>query len=155
MYKVITINGEEYKFEYSVEASLYDECIESITNLMMDFSNVSGGSIEGEEIKRFVGSIARLPRTAAHCFYAGLLEHHGKGRNGDGSVPNFNAAKQLITDMLYDDGNEINDWNDVLSLCLDQMNEDGFFALIGLTDKKPTKVPQDHKKKQPRKVTES
>lgn len=34
MYKVFTVNGEDYKLEFAIEASLYKECIQSITELI-------------------------------------------------------------------------------------------------------------------------
>ena len=30
MYKVLMIDGKEYKLEFSIEASLYNDCIEKI-----------------------------------------------------------------------------------------------------------------------------
>lgn len=32
MYKVLNIGGQEYKLEYSIEASLYADCISNLTD---------------------------------------------------------------------------------------------------------------------------
>ena len=149
MYKVLMIDGEEYRLEFSIEASLYNDCIEKITNLMF-------GIDEGQnrrDIKTLLSSISDVPNTAITCFYAGLLEHHGV--EGDGRVINRSVAKKLVTKLLKDENSEYNNFYDIFTLCLDQMAEDGFFDLIGLSDmlkteekpKREPKKPQDHKKK--------
>ena len=59
--------------------------------------------------------------------------------------------------LLRDENSEYNTWYDILSLCTEQMREDGFFGLIGLgatEEKTTTVVPQDHKRKS-RKVSEN
>lgn len=144
MYKLLKIGGEEYKFEFSIEASLYNNCIEKITTLML---NVDNGQTNND-IKSLLTSVSDIPQTAIECFYAGLLEHHGM--DGDKRVPNVRTAKLLIREMFQDDESECHNWNDVLELCTTQMREDGFFALIGLSteSKRQPKVPQDHKRKQ-------
>lgn len=147
MYKVLTIGGEDYKFEFSIEASLYHECIEKITGLMFD---IDAGSTSND-IKQLLAGVSDIPGTAVICFYAGLLEHHGTDE-GDGKVKNLGDAKRLAVKLLRDDNSEIDNWYDLFSLCVEQMGEDGFFDLVGLggmlgTEKKEPKKPQDHKKK--------
>lgn len=147
MYKILNINGNDYKFEFSIEASLYGDCIEKITMLML---NIDAGQTSGEAA-RLVGSVSDIPNTSVVCFYAGLLEHHGP--SGDGRVPNLATAKELVKALLKDENSEYNNFYDILSLCTEQMREDGFFDLIGLSamsnakPKRQPKTPQDHKKK--------
>lgn len=155
MYKVLSINGEDYKFEFSLEASLYNDCIEKITSLMLA-TEQTGRESENTDVARVLSGLSNLPVTALHCFYAGLLEHHGNGYMADGRVPSINVAKHLIAQMFSDDASEYSNWSDILALCIEQMTADGFFELIGLSDKKKTpKVPQDHKKRTVKKASES
>ena len=125
MYKVLTIDGRDYKFEFSVEASLYNECIEKITNIMVEFAT-SGN------MKEMLNGLADLPKTSLNCFYAGLLEHHGA--EGDRTVMGISDAKKLAIKLIKSEDSDINNWYDLFRLCVDQMGEDGFFELIGLTD---------------------
>ena len=151
MYKILNIGGKDYKFEFSIEASLYNDCIEKITELMINIDSRD----ENQDIKSMVASVSDIPSTAISCFYAGLLEHHGA--EGDRSVLDKKDAKALIRVMFADQDGDIHNWYDVLDLCASQMREDGFFELIGLTGasrKRQPKVPQDHKKKQTKKITE-
>lgn len=147
MYKVITVDKEDYKLEFSIEASLYHECIEKITGLMFD---IDSGQTEND-VKKLLSGVSDIPNTTITCFYAGLLEHHGS--EGDGRVKSITDAKRLAVKLLKDEGSDINNWYDLFSLCIEQMGEDGFFDLIGLGDmlgvekKKAPKKPQDHQKK--------
>lgn len=154
MYSIVKINGNDYKFEFSIEASLYNDCIESVMGLMIDM-DASGNS----DRKAVLSTISDMPHVAVTCFYAGLLEHHGT-EAGDGKVPNLDKAKELAKTLLRDKESDINNWYDILTLCTEQMAEDGFFDLIGLTDmvgtsnrKKAPKAPQDHKRKTQAKVS--
>lgn len=146
MYKILRIEGEDYKFEFSIEASLYNNCIEKITSLML---NVDTGQTTGDA-KTLISSVSDIPSTAVECFYAGLLEHHGS--EGDGRVPNIAEAKRLVKVMLRDEESGYDNWYDIITLCTEQMREDGFFDLIGLSGepkkKRQPKVPQDHKRKE-------
>ena len=147
MYKLLSIDGEEYKLEFSIEASLYNDCIDRVVSLMYSVD-------EGQtDIRKLFNGVSDLPNTAISCFYAGLLEHHGK-EVGDGRVPNISAAKKLATVLLKTEDSGISNWYDLLTICLNQMGEDGFFELIGLTSFLTTeepgrarKTPQDHKRK--------
>ena len=147
MYKIITIDGKDYKLEFTIEASLCRECIEKISGLVIDISN-------GEDIKQMLAGVSDIPYTSLICFYAGLLEHHGTHPTGDRTVPDINAAKVLAAKLIHDENNDINNWYDIFTTCIEQMGDDGFFELVGLnsimgtSEKKPRKVPQDHKKKQ-------
>ncbi len=144
MYKIININGEEYKLEFSVEASLYGECIDRIATLMMMVSTAESDN----DMKSLLAGISDLPRTTLQCFYAGLMEHHNL-ESGDGRVKNLQDAKRLAVALIKGEDTGVDNWYDLLMICADQMREDGFFDLVGLgeSEKKPKVVPQDHKKK--------
>lgn len=149
MYKILNIGGNEYKLEFSIEASLRNECIEKITEIMMLLSAADNNG----DVKDVLKGLSNIPGTALECFYSGLLEHHGA--NGDGTVKNIGDAKRLVVSMIRDEESEYSNWNDIMTLCVNQMAEDGFFELVGLVDKKKEpKTPQDHKRKV-RKVSEN
>jgi len=142
MYKVITINNKDYKLEYSIEASLYSDCAESIITLMDGMSNK-------KDTAEVVHNVLNIPDVALTLFYAGLIEHHGA--DGDGTVTSKASAKNLIKMYLSEHkGEDSADFWGILNMCIDQMAEDGFFKLIGLetmlnSPKKAPKVPMDHK----------
>lgn len=144
MYKILNINGEEYKLEFSVEASLYGECIDRIATLMMTLSDADSE----KDIKTMLAGISDLPRTTLQCFYAGLMEHHN-AESGDGRVNSLQDAKKLAVALIKGENTGVNNWYDLLMICANQMGEDGFFDLVGLgeSEKKPKVVPQDHKRK--------
>lgn len=149
--KVIKIGNKEYKFEFTIEASLYGECTEALTAFL---TNVGSA---GTNLKEVLKSISDIPQTALTLFYAGLLEHHGE--DGDGTVTTKKDAKRLIKQYFEDkkDTDEA-DFYAILALMIEVMEEDGFFKRTGLeriltagTEKLPKK-PQDHKK--PTRVTQ-
>lgn len=149
MYKLLKIGGEEYKLEYTIEASLYADCVSSLTGLMTDIE-MAGTS---NDIKKVLSGISNIPNTALTLFYAGLMEAHGTHPDGDGRVPDIQAAKLLIAKYIKEHSEDENgNFYGVMQMCIEQMGEDGFFKLTGLESmmnavtKKPKKVPQDHKK---------
>lgn len=98
-------------------------------------------------------SMSDIPQTTLTMFYAGLLEHHGT--EGDQSVPDKKAAKELIKKYFEEHKeDETGNFYGVMELMIEVMTDDDFFKQIGLeqmvknaqTEKKP-KAPQDHKKK--------
>lgn len=148
--KELRIGNEVYKVEYTIEASLCNECTEKVTNLMTGFAVA-----ETEDAKKqFISTIADIPQTTLSMFYAGLLEHHGE--DADKSVCNKDDAKKLLKQYLSENKSSFYELMEVL---IEEMGEDGFFDLIGLTkmmekvQTKEPKKPQDHKKKNA-KVTE-
>lgn len=147
MYRIMNIAGEEYKLEFSFEASLYSECVESVIKLLGGLSTDGADSNVVASIAQHIGN---LPTTVTHVFHAGLLEHHGV--DGDGRVPDQKTAKELMKKFFKEHADdEDGNFYGLLNICMEQMGEDGFFKLIGLEgligpEKKPAKVPQDHKK---------
>lgn len=149
--KVIKIGNKEYKFEFTIEASLYGECTEALTAFL---TNVGSA---GTNLKEVLKSISDIPQTALTLFYAGLLEHHGE--DGEGTVTTKKDAKRLIKQYFEDkkDTDEA-DFYAIMALMIEVMEEDGFFKRTGLERvleagmKNTTKKPQDHKN--PTKVTQ-
>lgn len=152
MYKVIEIGGNEYKLEYSFEASLYKDCVTSVVDIIRGMS-------DEDDQDSIINSIADLPKVAITVFCAGLLEHHGV--EGDNTVPNLRTARRLAKTWILEQGEDGN-FYDLFTMCTNQMGEDGFFKRVGLEQmlnqteeevQKPTKAPQDHKRKTTRKKT--
>lgn len=145
--KTITINKNEYKFEFTIEASLCDECVEKATEtLFTAFQNT-----DNDGLKTAIKNITNLPQVATTMFYAGLLEHHALSKE---------EAKALMRDYLKEhkeDGK--GNFFEIIGVMTEIMAEDGFFELIGLpqilnqavqtmqAELKTKITPQDHKKK--------
>ena len=153
--RTLKIGNEEYSIKFSIEASLYSECAEKITSIMFGMAGVD--SNEGK--KEFISSLSNIPQTALHMFHAGLLENHNV---------TLSDSKRLIAQYIKEHKeDETGSFYGVMEMLIDDMANDGFFELIGL-DKmfqkvenqaseiaNAKKIPQDHKKKQTTKVTES
>ena len=145
--KVIKIGNKEYKFEFTIEASLYGECTEALTAFLTNIGSAQGKA----DLKELLKSISDIPQTALTLFYAGLLEHHGE--DGDGTVATKKDAKRLIKQYFEDnkDTDEA-DFYSIMALMIGVMEEDGFFKRTGLERvleagmKNAPKKPQDHKK---------
>ena len=128
--KKITINKKEYTFEFTIEASLYNDCTKAVMDMF-----VKGGMIQGAAesndpegaMENFLDTIATLPNKTLTLFYAGLLEHHGS--DGDGSVQGEHDAKKLL--KIYLEENK-KSFRDVFGEMTELMAEDNFFERIGL-----------------------
>lgn len=157
--KTLTIGGVDYTFEFSVEASLYNECTEKVTGLMVGIGQArdfSGEENEQQQMKNVLATISNIPQVAMTMFYAGLLEHHGP--SGDGTVRGMKDAKILARTYLTEHKeDEKGNFYAIMDEMIGCMEDDGFFELTGLSQmlktgeekesKKAPKVPQDHKKK--------
>lgn len=150
----LKIGSKNYKIEYSVEAALYGDCVEKVA----EFYAVGSANNSKEAVKNFVSQLSNLPQLALSAFYAGLMERHGE--NGDRTVLSVDDAKELLTRLIKENkGGEHGDFYGLVASFIGEMEEDGFFEMIGLgriTDsliqtaealKKSAKAPQDHKKK--------
>lgn len=157
MYKLLKIGGKDYKLEYGIEASLFDDCAKSVMNMLV---STSGGT--DRSLKEMVSGMSSIPNTALNAFYAGLLQYHGKHSDGDGTVPDLDTAKKLATQYMAEHkDDEQGNFYGLFSMCIEQMEEDGFFKLTGLETfmdnmnaamdsvkaKKTPKKPTDHLKK--------
>lgn len=143
MYKTLNIDGKEYKIEFTIEASLYDEVITRTISLM---ENLTSASSE-KDMKTIIDSMSDIPKTALVMFYAGLLEYHGV--DGDGSVTSMEDAKRLVKLYFKEHSeDETGNFYGLMNMLIEQMGEDGFFKQIGLAQASETVVNlQDHKKK--------
>ena len=153
-----TIDQKEYTVEFSIEATLYNECTEKVMDMMMT-AGMAQAEVESDELEpkekvasvaeTFKKSISDIPQRAITLFYAGLLEHHGT-ESGDGSVKSIGDAKKLLVSYMkaHDDVTLY----DIMSMMIEEMGKDHFFEKIGV-DKvvqnvnKSIPKPQDHKRK--------
>lgn len=158
MYKVIKIANKEYRFEFSIEASLYADCAEKIVHFFDKMSAVNNINVDGlseEEAKKKIENasnaaikgMADIPSVAMTLWYAGMLEHHGP--EGDRTVLTLRDAKELYKQYRLENP-ENSTFYDIVALSIEQMGEDGFFGLIGL-DKLTT--PSAEESGQPKKTT--
>lgn len=145
MYNLLTIGGKEYKLEYTMEAALYDEGIEKLVSFMEkafggidtdDNSDMSDEEIAQKQeraMKKGIAGISNIPAVTLSVFYAGLLEHHGTGKNGDRSIRSKEDAKDVLRAYLEEHEEDgTGNFYDLLMICVNQMGEDGFFRRIGL-----------------------
>ena len=89
--------------------------------------------VEEQDMKMMLKSISNIPQTALSMFYAGLLEHHGTGRDADKSIKSKDDALELIKQYFAENPDDENaNFYGVLTQVLSQMGDDGFFKLIGL-----------------------
>lgn len=152
----IKIGNKEYTIEYSFKAALYGDCAQSVMEVMSLMSVNENG---GEGLSALIKGMTNLPSKVTTMFYAGLMQHHGDGKNADGSVPDIDTAEELLCQYFMENkGNEEvknASFYGMFSSVLDQMGEDGFFELIGLDNliepskpkKKASKKPADHQAK--------
>jgi hypothetical protein len=148
MYKVLNIGGQDYKLEFSIEASLYADCVSELTNILTD---VGIAGIQ-KDVKMIISGISNVPKATLSMFYAGLMEAHGTHPDGDGKVPDINTAKKLITQYIKEHSEDgLGNFYNIMQMLIAQMEEDGFFNLIGLetlTEKMmdASKKPKENKK---------
>lgn len=148
--KRITINNKEYTLEYSIEASLYDECTKTVMDTFVKASMSAGYVKDGDSMAAISGvveSIANLPQKVVTLFYAGLLEHHGN--SGDHSVKSRADAKNILVMYLKESGKSFVDVNNELLECI---GEDNFFDLTGLSmiGKKIDEITEENMEEKPK-----
>lgn len=147
--RIINIGGKDYRFEFSIEASLSSECVEKTIEI---FGEIAEASEKGST-KDFLRTISKTSNAAFHMFYAGLMEHHGI--YGDKTVLNIRDAINVLKIYMNEHrDDEKGSYSDLMILMMEIMKEDGFFKMIGLDlaeqteeEEKLPKTPQDHKRK--------
>lgn len=152
--KILNINGEDYKLEYSFEAAEHKDTVQKMFNMLTGAYVVKQG-VTGEEEKEVLAGamidgvsemVADTPHVVKTAFYAGLLENNPVSQE---------EAKLLMRAYMKENKISYKQLFDDIKEC---MEDDGFFDLSGLTDmiremvpeekpKKVAKMPQDHKKK--------
>lgn len=131
MFKTIIINNHEYHLEYTVEAALYGDATQKLMDFLIQTTVGADSDDPAAVIRENLKTVADVPQTALTLFYAGLLEHHGPF--GDGTIKTIADAKRLVRDYFADHAEDGTDnFMDLLTLCLDQMGNDGFFKRVGL-----------------------
>jgi len=159
--KRITIDRKEYTIEFSIEATLYNECTEKVMDLMVS-AGVTEAEVNDENLSAkektsimadaFTKNVSDVPQKALTLFYAGLMEHHGEF--GDRTVLSIHEAKRLL--VAYMKENEGLTLYDIMNEMIGEMSKDHFFEKIGVdkmvknaseTAEKEIKKPQDHKRK--------
>lgn len=151
MYKIIKIGGTDYKFEYTIEASLYNDFVEKLSNYVLDFSTlVAKNDIKGKTIKTqdelidvstnavkemFIAQTTQVPYLTMIGFYAGLMEHQKITQE---------EAKELYKKYLIEYNKKP---IEVLAEIMEKIKEDNFFQLIGLDMERMKQPTQQNKKK--------
>lgn len=120
----LTIGGVDYTFEFTIEASLSEDCVSKTTGIMCDIFEAQNN----EDIRKVITSTTMdIPQTALSMFYAGLLEHHSD------KIRSKDDAKKLVKLWFKENAdNEDTNWFSLLNMMIDQMGKDGFFKVIGL-----------------------
>ena len=155
--KTLLINGNEYKLEFTFEASEHKDTVQKMFKVLSGAYLMRKGVVidETDEEKAreaminamIDGSaemVADVPHIVKSAFYAGLLEHNPKSEEEAYSLmKEYMKENKISYRKLFEDIKEC-------------MEDDGFFDLSGLTDmiqkmnpetsKKNPKKPQDHKK---------
>lgn len=150
--KEITVNGKDYKLEFTFEAS---ECKDLVNRMfkIMTMSYIAEDMKDLDEqvtVKAMLDGAAKqvadTPETCKIAFYAGFREHNPLTMDETVEIMrNYMKENKVSYAKLF---KEIKEW----------METDGFFEISGLNDMiaemypetqaKPKKVPQDHKKKE-------
>ena len=120
--KKINIGGKDYTFEFTMEASLNEDCVTKVS----EFMYLSFEAQDSDDLKKVIAeTLSSTASTALSLFYAGLLEHHGD------EIKSKEDAKNLVK-VYFSENEENADWFSILEMMLETMMEDGFFKLIGL-----------------------
>lgn len=142
--KIITIGGKDYTLEYTIEASLYKDCVEKIYGFVMQAAD----GADGNSTKSAVAAISDVPQTALIAFYAGLMENHPE-------ITGILDAKKLIKTYFSENkDNEDANFYGLLGMLIECMDDDGFFKQIGLTQAMNQVETPKKKKKSATKVIE-
>lgn len=131
--KVIKVNGEEYKIEFSFEAAEHKECVQKMFNVVSGVyiaKHTGLDANENDDKLKMAGAVvdgvsemvAEIPHICVTAFYAGLLENNPKSEaEAKAIMKTYMKENKLSYKKLYEE----------LRKC---MEDDGFFDLSGLTD---------------------
>lgn len=150
--KKITVGGKEYTLEYTIGASLYDDCVTSVMQMLGSIAFTETQDAK-DRLMSQMSVMGGVPRTTLNVLYAGLLEHHGTGEfagdDSDRTVTGIADAKRIAATYIKEH-KETGDGSfmDIFSLCLECMGDDDFLTLIGI-DKmmETTNIPKVSKKR--------
>lgn len=116
------INGREYAFEYTIEASMYEDFVDRVTTWCKDMMLINENKMTpAEKGGAFMKTqVTQVPKLALIGFYAGLMEHEHVS---------YEEAKELYKTYLR----EYNKTPlQVILEFMEMAGEDNFFTLIGL-----------------------
>lgn len=146
--KKITINGKEYTFKFSVEASLYDDCTKSILDGFVTSGKLDESARERNvdgAIDEIISTFANVPQKAITMFYAGLMENHSD------EIKSIKDAKALVGQYITENKDENGEFKitfyDVLTEMMEIMADDNFFGLIGLNKMMDQATPEKRTRK--------
>ena len=127
----LTIAGKKYTIVYSVAATMCDDLLETIVDMVKAAS--------GEENSSFAFA-GKLPKMTKILFYGGLLQMHGSRGNGDSSVRSREDAEELLFQYFTENPKVTlaSLFNDLYK----QMGEDNFLSRIGLGAEEENPKPQ-------------
>ena len=145
--KKLTIGGKEYTIEFTIEASLYDECVERTVGLMQRLF----ASADSEDFEQIIHAMTDIPKTTLVMLYAGLLENHSD------EVKSLDDAKELIKTLIRENKEDelLSNFYGIMQMLMEVMQDDGFFKQIGL-EQMMTEIEnetQPEKKATPKKAT--
>lgn len=150
--KKITIGGYEYTLEFSIAASLYNECTEEILNGFLAGGMIQNAATEKNvegALEQFVHSVSNVPQRASVLFHAALLEHHGTDY-GDGTIKSIKDSTRLLGQYIRehkdDNDGKGKSFYDVMSEMMELIVEDNFFEMTGLTQMFENLTAEEKKK---------
>ena len=125
--KSITVDGKEYKLEFSFEAAEYKEFVKEMFDvisgaILVKNANDIENPTHEDMIDGSASMIAEIPHICIEGFYAGLLEHN--------PVPQ-GEAKTLMKSYMKENNLSFMKLYKELKQC---MEDDSFFELSGLAD---------------------
>lgn len=136
----LKIGDTEYKIEFTIEASLCEDCVAKTTDFMY-LASTANDTDMGDLRSAISSSVASITTTALAMLYGGLQEHHGD------EILTMDSAKELAREYLIENKDTgKGDWYSLLTLMLDTMRDDGFFNLIGLDKMLDAGTAQTEKK---------
>lgn len=137
----LKVGDKTYQVKYSIAATLCEECVERVTDLMMRFETLDSqnGDVQ-ESLQQFFHSFSAIAPTTLAMLYAGLMQYHG--RRGDKTVMSKDDAEDLLIQYIEENkDNEDGNMYSLMEKLMNQMGEDDFFKQIGL-DKIGAKVTE-------------
>ena len=129
--KKFTIDGTEYKLEYSFEAALDSACVQDMFNMLTGayvYKSLPGENTTQNEgivaaVEGFSKMFADTPKVCVNAFNAGLKENH----------PNLSAEESKTLMKRYMKNKKFG-FNDLFNDLVECMEKDGFFKLTNLDE---------------------
>lgn len=151
MYKAFEHGGKEYRLEYSLEAYMtkyvdhagaYRTHVAPLVDMMNEIN-------DSENDAAATTAAFDMPEVAVHAMFAGLLRWHGRGKHGDKTIITFDDAAELCWELMneHPDDEYLGSWAGLIRMCVEQIEEDGFFAKLGGATQPEDKKPKAKSKK--------